>query len=126
MAKKKLTKKQIEARKEKALDESIQKWLKIINGTGKDLGQNNCPCCKFDSEVYKQDDYFCTACAIADFTGTFGCDGTPYASWIASKSSIHQNAVVDEKSLIAACEMLQFLISVKIALRKEKFKSKAK
>lgn len=62
----------------KALKGSINKWRKIVNGTGKDFGFDNCPCCK---EYYKVLDGLvdsCDGCPIKMKTGLDLCEGTPY------------------------------------------------
>ena len=61
----------------KALKGSITKWNKIIKGTGKDYGTDNCPLCEeFLNKTGK-----CSPCPIAKKTKKARCDGTPYIAW---------------------------------------------
>ena len=61
----------------KALKSSITKWNKIIKGTGKDYGADNCPLC--EEFLHKTDK--CSPCPIAKKTKKARCDGTPYIAW---------------------------------------------
>lgn len=54
-----------------ALKGSIEKWEKIVAGTGLDKGPDNCPLC----QLFYQDD--CRGCPVYDFTGQIWCRGSP-------------------------------------------------
>jgi hypothetical protein len=58
-----------------ALEGSIEKWEKIVMGTGKDEGCSNCPLCE---EFWN---YQCKDCPVRQATGQIYCRGTPYAKW---------------------------------------------
>lgn len=59
----------------KALRGSIQKWEKIVEGTGVDQGVYNCPLCQL---FYRLD---CKGCPVFERTGYPFCDKTPYREW---------------------------------------------
>ena len=60
-------------RKLKALEGSIKKWEKIVDGTGVDEGGSNCPLCK----LYHR----CNPCPVAETVNKKGCCGTPWVEW---------------------------------------------
>ena len=60
-------------RKLKALEGSIEKWEKIVDGTGIDARDNNCPLCK----LYRR----CKSCPVVDTINYSGCHGTPWIEW---------------------------------------------
>ena len=55
---------------------SIEKWKRIEDGTGEDLGPNNCPLCQM---FWKEPD--CMGCPVADATEESCCDNSPYEFW---------------------------------------------
>jgi hypothetical protein len=77
-----------------ALQGSIAKWQAIVDGTGEDLGCENCPlCAKFnrahlqlDSDDDEYGDYDgpvnCAGCPVAEATGRDFCDGSPYEQYL--------------------------------------------
>jgi hypothetical protein len=73
----------------KALNGSIEKWQKIVDGVGQDHGSSNCPLCKlFNSPIederriamsyYGED---CWGCPVMDATSKHYCGGSPYKDW---------------------------------------------
>jgi len=62
---------------EKALDKSIEKWEKIVDGKGFDYGARDCALC----EEYYYNDEFCVRCPIYLKTGAKYCNKTPYRKW---------------------------------------------
>lgn len=60
----------------KALRGSIEKWEKIVAGTGVDRGCTNCPLC----DEFR--DGGCAGCPVKSRTGMRGCEGTPYDAWM--------------------------------------------
>ena len=88
----------------KALQGSINKWIKIVRGTGTDEGHENCPLCL----IYKSPkegvrDLHCKGCPIFQKTGLRWCGGTPYDEYYGGES--------DEQLAIAVKE-LRFLQSL--------------
>lgn len=59
----------------KALKGSIRKWQRIVAGTGRDEGPNNCPLCKLFWHAH------CQRCPVFKVTELENCGGTPYESW---------------------------------------------
>jgi hypothetical protein len=59
----------------RALKDSIRKWERIVQGTGKDDGTANCPLCVlfFDGD--------CKGCPVEEWTGLSGCNDSPYSDW---------------------------------------------
>lgn len=62
----------MDAKTLKALRGSIAKWQAIVNGTGEDMGINNCPLCK----LFHRDG--CIGCPVMNKTGYPYCSKTPY------------------------------------------------
>lgn len=87
-----------------ALNGSIRKWARIVNGSLKDEGSENCPCCK---KWIKED---CRGCPIKAFTGQGGCLGTPY-EFIDNEFIIEDS----EKFIDSAQQELNFLKAVYLA-----------
>lgn len=66
----------------RALDGSIDKWKKIVAGTGGDNGARNCPLClKFRD---------CLGCPVAARTGVALCADTPFSEWAHHQRAVHQ------------------------------------
>ena len=61
-----------------ALKGSIQKWTKIVKGTGVDNGTANCPLCQLFYFNYMEG---CTGCPVKLKTGRSDCQETPYSKW---------------------------------------------
>jgi len=91
-----------------AIKGSIEKWKKIVDGTGVDEGVRNCPPCM---EFYQKD---CIGCPIFEDTGFRYCEKTPYIAW--SKNADFtpgvSGRVTDDKSLQSAKNMLTYLESL--------------
>ena len=68
-------------RKLKALRGSIQKWEKIVDGTGMDKREENCPLCLTYPE--------CSSCPIAETVDRNGCWGTPWIKWTQHQHQKH-------------------------------------
>lgn len=64
----------------KALRGSIEKWEAIANGSGEDLGPENCSLCK---KFFRRD---CDGCPVYEATGEECCQGSPYERWGELKS----------------------------------------
>lgn len=86
-----------------ALRGSIVKWRAIVDGTGIDKGQSNCPLCQM---FYEQDGQkkVCVGCPVMESTGQNVCQGSPYDDWC--------EAETNEEYSEAACAELAFLESL--------------
>jgi hypothetical protein len=62
----------------KALHGSINKWIKIVRGTGEDHGENNCPLC----QMFNTSSNDCVGCPVFEATGEPFCKDTPYMEWL--------------------------------------------
>ena len=63
-----------------ALLGSIEKWERIVAGTGEDRGTLNCPLCK---KFYFEDrSRPCVRCPVAKKVGNILCRGTPYENYL--------------------------------------------
>jgi len=73
----------MDAKTLKALKGSIKKWEKIVEGTGVDKGEDNCPLCKICG-------WNCKDCPVV-MTGEAkeGCRGSPYSDWVEHQSEEH-------------------------------------
>ena len=66
----------MDAKTLKALEGSIMKWEKIVDGKGIDDGIDNCPLCKL---FYLNGD--CEECPVSKKTESYCCSETPYDEW---------------------------------------------
>lgn len=82
-----------------ALKGSIEKWEKIVKGTGKDYGTANCPLCVlFYSNV-------CIGCPVSAKSGKVGCVDTPYREW--GKATLSQrNSVSNGRYAISSLQKI--------------------
>ena len=87
---------------QQALKGSIRKWVKIVNGTGRDKGPDNCPCCEI---WFNKQPRLCVGCPIHQVTGKVGCSGTPYQEYIKTERS-------SEAERVAAVSELLFLKAI--------------
>lgn len=78
---------------ESPLELSIEKWRDIIDGTGKDLSDQNCALCEKNSFPHKSN---CDGCPVKEKTGENWCLGTPYIEYT------NQMDNLEYKSLTAA------------------------
>lgn len=60
-----------------ALEGSVEKWEKIVAGTGEDEGPSDCALCK----TFLCQEGHCKGCPVALRTGMGGCEGSPYEEW---------------------------------------------
>lgn len=62
---------------------SIEKWQRIVDGTGSDKGVRNCPLCeKYIRSFGSNHPADCIACPVYLDTGKLTCFDTPYYSWM--------------------------------------------
>jgi len=85
---------------------AIEKWKRIVDGTGEDLKGNNCALCI----AYREKDLCCTGCPVSQKVDSFGCDGTPYIEYLETKTADPNNTELIHK---LAMEELAFLESLK-------------
>jgi len=65
-----------------ALKGSIEKWQKIVAGTGVDKGPTNCPLCQlFNSFTQALNKTVCVGCPVRDKTDIRFCRLTPFEDW---------------------------------------------
>lgn len=86
-----------------ALLGSIEKWRRIVAGTGEDLGWENCPLCTM---------YYhggCEGCPVAEKVENILCRGTPYGNYV--RACIYADSA-PEKITAAAEAELAFLQSL--------------
>lgn len=76
----------------KALRGSIAKWQAIVDGTGVDEGNKNCPLCQrfvyFWFGYKKPIAKMCVGCPVYEKTGKKGCRNTPYDDYAYGSDSI--------------------------------------
>ncbi len=103
-----------------ALNGSIEKWEKIVSGTGADAGADNCPLCNlFNTE---DSDPMCAGCPVMERTGKQGCDDTPYQEWRKShprgvKMPYHAITSAEISAAKSELEFLRSLLPVSSAYR---------
>ena len=61
-----------------ALEGSIEKWERIVAGTGHDGGTTNCPLC----QRFLMSTGTCAGCPVSQKTKSLGCFESPYARWV--------------------------------------------
>lgn len=88
----------------KALRGSINKWIKIVRGTGVDYGEANCPLCKMFN-TFGND---CVGCPVFQKTKKPYCMGTPFAGWV----RLNVDRVENERHAKWARKELAFLQSL--------------
>lgn len=104
------------------LEGSISKWEKIVAGTGKDEGTDNCSLCrKFydlegpeteDGDPFRQE--MCYGCPVSIASGDIGCGSTPYAEWsYLVHGSVFPHKADTEAKKTAAQQELDFLKSLR-------------
>ena len=81
-----------------ALEGSIAKWQRIVEGTGRDHGAQNCPLCQLFYYKFNP----CIGCPVMDRTGQSMCLGSPYAEWVFARHAHSDNHV---KTAIARKEL---------------------
>ncbi len=104
----------------KALKGSIRKWEKIVNGTGVDLADKNCPLCS----LFFRFPEGCSGCPVVERTGFNLCSLTPYDKWLVHHEIRHNGSEVlkvecDTCRRIAERE-LKFLKSLLPKMEREK------
>ena len=102
----------------KALKGSIQKWKKIVKGTGVDKGYVNCPLCQL---FYKEENLIgklCLGCPVMEKTGHPNCQKTPYVDYI--KFGFEYTDSDSPDSLKYAKKELKFLESLLPKEKKQK------
>lgn len=96
----------------KALEGSIKKWEKIVDGSGGDEGTENCPLCKLYYTPLSSD---CAPCPVSKRVKTSCCEETPYVKWNNYAEDRRQPFpfyVTTVKALSLALDELYFLKSL--------------
>ena len=106
---------------EDPLELSIEKWQDILDGTGEELGDQNCALCvKFGHNID------CDGCPIAE-DGYIDCQGTMYVPY---RRALHERleSNSDDKTaeLDAAKKELEYLKSLRPLWKKMKEETKKK
>ena len=82
-----------------ALKGSIEKWEKIVDGSGVDRLNANCPLCALFIN------HICRGCPVRDKSKDSGCRNTPYQAWSEHQNGEHDR-YTDRKVLCSTCEPL--------------------
>jgi hypothetical protein len=93
-----------------ALRGSIEKWRKIVEGTGVDQANENCPLCEMFLDVPSMP--VCRGCPVSAKSGLAGCADTPHTSWSAAHAGSYPYRVENEHQRELAQNELDFLISL--------------
>lgn len=102
---------------DEALEGSIRKWEKIVNGTGADDGWHNCPLC----DKHNQPGVYCDGCIVQEnrTSPLKGCSGTPYAQWDAHHHKAHHGRMPKRVECRECKRLAQDELDFLISLRKE-------
>lgn len=76
----------------KALKGSIEKWRRIVEGTGWDYGPRNCPLCIMFRDWDDDGVNSCGGCPVKERTGKDGCEDTPYEAYVDAEGTIGEKA----------------------------------
>lgn len=102
----------MDAKTSAALEASIEKWRKIVEGTGADRGVENCALCA----VFDQYPAGCFFCPVYERVQHHYCTGTPYTEWAKlfpeDRDAIDRKADTPERVAAAKAE-LAFLESLR-------------
>src|SRR4030042_4368697 len=86
----------------KALGGSIQKWEKIVAGTGIDEEALNCPLCF----LFWKGKRNCIACPVFLKTGGKHCGESPYSEWIDHQNEWHHTPKFKRQIICPTCRRL--------------------
>jgi hypothetical protein len=100
----------------KALEGSIKKWEKIIDGTASDKGTDNCSLCQrfmLDCQTINEE-----KCPVYEVTGKKYCKNTPYSDWMVAvrkrdkKMNAYGAKATDDQTVMCAVLEVEFLKSL--------------
>lgn len=93
-----------------ALKGSIEKWRRIVDGTGVDGGTDDCPLC----HLFAAEDRDCIGCPVSARAKRPGCANTPYVAWkrVASEDDGENLVATTSAAKVAARAELAFLESL--------------
>lgn len=96
----------------KALQGSIRKWERIVDGSGPDQGDRNCPLCQMFLNNGTSDD--CLGCPVRKATGEAHCTNTPYVEQWAKARELPDlgDWAMTAEQIVAARAELDFLRSL--------------
>lgn len=104
---------------EQALQESIEKWRRIVYHDKLDMGSSDCALCR-EFRNYKPPDVQCVGCPVMKTTERPYCAGSPYAEWERYHSHHTFKRVYSAKSKELAMDEYNFLRELLIAHRAKK------
>jgi hypothetical protein len=104
-----------QARRIKAIQGSIRKWVDIAYFKGIDRGGDNCDLCQEFTIVHRG--ACCIYCPIFQSTGYAGCNKTPYARWSVHQLYAHPDQFSTSIALCPECvnlakQEIEFLESI--------------
>ena len=92
-----------------ALEGSIRKWEKIVDGTGEDRRGDNCPLC----QLFIDETGSCGSCPVYVVTGEEDCSRTPYVAWNNQFSGPYNRRATTPHLVELARAELEFLKSLR-------------
>jgi len=104
---------------EQALQESIEKWRRIIYHGKLDMGSSDCALCR-EFRNYKPLDVQCVGCPVMKITGSPHCAGSPYAEWERYHPHHTFKRVYSAKSKELAMDEYNFLRYLLVSYREKK------
>lgn len=89
-----------------ALRGSIEKWERIVDGTGIDQGIYNCPLCKLFYANH------CSGCPVNANTRQKHCNGSKYFAWASLFNDFETMVANNPRRVAAAKAELEYLRSL--------------
>lgn len=93
-----------------ALRGSIEKWRRIAEGFGEDLGPHNCPLCKKFRNT--NEGHWCAKCPVSEESGCGGCFRTPYVPWDDFCEMVGSRRAKSEEAKLLALDEYVYLLSL--------------
>ena len=101
--------------KREALEKSILKWERILEGAGADYGGYNCALCQLYGGRYGN----CSGCPVANRVGRVDCTGTPYKAWSKHQVTVHGSNYDRGFRIVSGCLDCTVLVCAELKFLRE-------
>ena len=100
------------------LEESIEKWEKIVNHEGRDDGSENCSLCNEYNNEETDQDYVCEGCPVSIKVDETGCLKTPWEEWFDHQRSVHNYEHIPDEGFKVECNICKELANKELEFLK--------